>query len=385
MAPGAPAPGAPAESPGFVLNQPDGSTRAFTNLAVAIASSASGAVLEVPFSGVYETDPIVISGRSLVLRAAEGANPILVNRSVERPLLASDAALVLEGLELRAAHADADLARFPAPGQTARRLVASRFRGIREGLLPPSLIHMRDGVLRITNCRLVASTWQDASGDTVVVQGDSQLELLNSEIYNIGGAGVWCRRKKSTKVADLTVSNCMFYGVQSFFFSGGGAEECRLRVDQCTFFGGHLIALPRPNRLDLSVTDSLICLRGLLHPLMDDAVLSRVKLKEVRNVFLEMDSGTARTSAPLRAGPESVSLELPLQDRLMALAGTARRLGPADFGLREEDFSEVSPGQADIVRNAGAIVDLVGPGEGMRAFRRTDAYQEWTERQRVGQ
>ncbi|HYH69240.1 MAG TPA: protein kinase, partial [Urbifossiella sp.] len=79
--------------------------RPFATLAEAVAAAGSGDTVEVRGNGPFVSAPITIQGKALTIRAGAGARPVVQlspeGEKASAPLLKTDAALVLEGLDLQ--------------------------------------------------------------------------------------------------------------------------------------------------------------------------------------------------------------------------------------------------------------------------------------------
>jgi serine/threonine-protein kinase len=131
-------PGAVPEAEGAGTFAIDGNAKRFTTLASAVKSASENATIIVHGNGPFRTPSVVVHGKSLTIKAAQGSRPrfVLTTAGAQpwQPLLSTDRSLTLEGLELvRVAQSDA----LEQP-DTAH------------------LVYCERAPLRLTNCRLLA-------------------------------------------------------------------------------------------------------------------------------------------------------------------------------------------------------------------------------------
>src|SRR5262249_46208569 len=134
--------------------------------------------------GPFVTEPVGIGG-ALVIRAGAGFRPVIelseAGIRAHRPLLASRATLVLEGLELR---------RMPPVSSASRTDTGG-------GALP----FVSDTPLHVANCRLMPLVYRVTTADSATTKS-----FLNCEFIK-GGTGLSHRPGSR-----LTVENCIVPG-----------------------------------------------------------------------------------------------------------------------------------------------------------------------------
>src|SRR4029453_19010530 len=134
-----------------------GKERNFDTLAAAVQGASDGDTIEIRGNGPFLSMPISCGRTSLTIRAADGFRPVikLNPEAVPRkdPLLVTNAALVLEGLELHRAQPDG------TP---------------RDGV---NVVDIYDAPLRAANCRFRAAVYADRSPIVVL----RNFELLADE------------------------------------------------------------------------------------------------------------------------------------------------------------------------------------------------------------
>lgn len=349
----------------------DGGTRqSFSNLAAAVTAASAGATIECAFSGRHALDPLRIQGKPLFLRAAEGMHPVLENRSNSEVLLGSDSLLILEGLELRAANADADLVQDDAPIVTARRLLTRRMREMRESNTgaEPALIQMRGGELWLANCRLATASRHTSLGDAVVASGTPRIEIRNSEFYVLGGATVWWRRRFAAEAVRISITNSVFFASAPLSLTGPRTGSITLAASHCTLLGGVFASSPDRTPMSLDLSDSLVAMRGVFPPTPGGELFPHLTLRERGNVFATRAPGGPTGEAPWRAGPLSTNADLDFGVRRRESMEVGQRLEPADFARKS-----ATDGTALVTEPtaAGARLEYVGPGPGWNRWRQS--------------
>ena len=139
----------------FILEGREGG---FGSLAGAVAAADDGAVVTIHGAGPYRIPPLTGRGRSLTLRAAPGARPVLQAAAPAadpwEALLTTDRDLTLEGLDLHS-----------PPGSGGRLICCER------------------AALRLTDCRLTAP-----GGAGVVYRNGGELSLRGCRVETFGAA-----------------------------------------------------------------------------------------------------------------------------------------------------------------------------------------------------
>jgi hypothetical protein len=377
-----------AESGAFVLLAP-GVERKFDTLAEAVRFAADGDTIVIRGNGPFVTAPIDCGNTRLAIRAEVGSRPVIrlsadaVQENV--PLLASKAALVLEGLELDR-----------ASGGKENRLAVQVF----------------GAPLHAANCRLRAPIWSDST----TAQRFHNCEFLSPE-YSVGG-----RLQHGSK---YIFENCVHQQARfqlGFEFERGALRDTSIRINRNTFAtthtslawvrGGHAPGLPDPQvnaeAVRIDVSESVFDVRnvlgvnygqgfhdklGVVGPAEAAATLQRLVLWQgERNLFTAGSTSVAWSTdwEPLpQHGPKTLdewkrfwnATESGSQQGRIRFQGgnllawmELERLKPADFRLRP-DSAGYRAGKNG--KDLGADVDLVGPGEPYERWKKTPEYQEW--------
>ncbi|MCC7376062.1 MAG: serine/threonine protein kinase [Verrucomicrobiales bacterium] len=370
--------------PAFAVISPAGATNIASTLEEAVATAASGATVELRFTGQHESRPIRIVGKKLFLRAAPGTHPVVVNQSSTEALIGSDAILVLEGLELRSSFADSDVPDDEPPMMTTRRMLNHRFRDMREGTPQPSLISMRGGELHLAGCRLVTSTSERVAGEAVALRGTARAVLRNCEFYNLSGATIWWLRRQNRDQAHLEIRGCLFYSAIPVFLTGTADARCRVDVHRCTVLGSQLLVVPNTLNTELTLAESVIVARNVVPPGTDFRPPLNLRMTEEFNLFFLRPQGPAKSDNPGIPGTKSATLGTAYGERLQRLKSQSQRLEPKNFELRPEELDLLRRRgiSKDDTANApplqpGARAHLVGPGDAYARWRQTEDYEAW--------
>jgi len=126
---------------------------AYPTLAVALAAASDGDTVLLEVDGPFPTEPVILTGKALTLRAAPGCRPALqfaTPPAAWQALLASDRPLTLEGIELR-----------EAPGKE-----------------PAHLICVTGGALRLVKCRVSAPR----RSSPIVARQATRVELTECDL-----------------------------------------------------------------------------------------------------------------------------------------------------------------------------------------------------------
>jgi WD40 repeat protein len=380
--------------PAFVLLGGQGvAERKFDTLAQAVQGASDGDTIEIRGNGPFVSEPINIQRTALTIRAGEGFRPIikLSPDAVERdvPLLATNAELVLEGLELHRAGLDD-----PANGRFA-------------------MIKAHQAPLRAANCRFTASIYPIRS--PVIV-------FRNCEFLAAGSVGGQ-PRTGGRVVLDNCLRHCKSWPLV-FSYDDESLHGMSIEIMRSTFVSSYVplwlnlqCPLPVPsngppasNPIRLEVSDCIFDTQTLLgfHQtpefLEKAAVLSDAEAEAAllrlldwrgeRNLFAA--GGTSvRWVADGKLQPPRAPTTLEEWNLFWGVAdadsleGIIRfqggnllsrseadldQLTPDDFRLRPDSAGyQAGPDGKDL----GADIDLVGPGEAYERWKQTPEYQEW--------
>jgi hypothetical protein len=366
----------------------------YDTLAEAVQRSSDGDTIEVHGNGPFVSEPIQIA-RPLTIRAGEGFRPVirLSPEAIQRegPLLHTNAALVLEGLELHRAPPDD-----PSRGNKM-------------------VIRINRAPLRAANCRIRAPIW--ANQPPVLVFRNC--EFLADNVYVTGP----CRPG-----ARVVFENCLHRTggtAIGFSYDDAALDDVSIQIKRSTFSSRGYASLwlnlrsPLPVPADqpqgmkpirLEVSESIFdtpCTLGfaqmreflarsaVLEPAEAEAALVRLlDWRGERNLFAAGATSVkwlvdGKEQPP--HGPKSLdewkqfwgATEVDsLEGRLQFQGGNLRarseatldRLTPEDFRLRA-DSAGYKAGKDG--KDIGADVDLVGPGPAYQRWKQTPDYQQW--------
>ena len=392
----------------FVVLRTDGQLSGkFDTLADAVMNSSSGDVIEIRGDGPFITDPIEIRGYPLTIRAAQGFQPVIrlseAGASTNKPMLYSDSALVVEGIE------------FHRLNQSSEYTDVH----ISEGRAP-TVVEGYGSMLQVSNC-----LFRVGSGPLQVCvythMSHTRASVLNCAFVIDDGESfaVDC----GNLIESYTVRNCAVVGGRLLLINDMGAPHTRgveASVKNCTtvnpnraiVFGGNRWPRARPrNRLvspsQLKTSANVFDALSVLHFHLDDAVRldasdNRSLIQSLLSVsddhnLLASGQKVVEWSIPERfGGPPSVST---IEDwktfwgepNATLLQGTVRYHGgdllarletdpgaitPDDFRLRPDSAGyQAGPNGEDL----GANIDFVGPGAPYERWKQTDEYRQWRE------
>ena len=374
----------------FVILAKDrrGETRHPT-LADAVKAAQSGDTIEIQGNGPYETTPLNLGQKSLVLRAGQETTPFFrLKAGSGEPMIKTAAALTLEGLEL---HRDAPdenpgsydiVSAFGAPTvrMTHCRLVVKRF-GCAVNTHCP-LVHIRASDLRCEwTTPLVgpmADNQQWEVEDSVIIGNDFGVGLYQFDPKPLNAK---LKMSRSTLVTKRGLAWDFFEKLPTFppgLKDGEKAKFLAIDLEQNVLASrtGLLEFRHKYEEMPLDEVDRLLK-RGItwhdkenLLPEIDQLILSR------------------NTAFPVGAPIKTLADwgKLLGGKSIRSIQGNATFAGGDLFAkplleLKTADFrlAKGSPGQGVLRggKDLGADVDLVGPGEAYERWKKTPAYQEW--------
>jgi serine/threonine-protein kinase len=389
------------ENPGFpfpfvIIGRNGQPNRQVANIADAIATAASGDVIEVQASGMFAISPIKINNKALTIRAAPGFTPgfkFTSGENVDTPMLQTDAPLVLEGLDFkRQVHSTRNLTIGPLEITAAGARLEQSNEIIRTDGAPLHAANCRFTVdfgnrcVRARQCpRIVMRNCQFRGPVIYAVDWESskdgQANIENCILGTRAGVGFHCRKDLDDMSVQLTHNTIV------------GAWPCVLLLD----------SLPEPGRanprLHLAATENAILAgSGVLHFSQSDLFVAKeqgltkeralveipklLRWAERQNVYeLRSKSFTnvgdiARLSDWERFWNQerTDSLQGPLRFKLGEPFGPD--LPPESFRLQAESLGQAA---GEDGRDLGADVDLVGPGPAYERWTKTDQYKAWLE------
>ncbi|HEY7422831.1 MAG TPA: serine/threonine-protein kinase [Gemmataceae bacterium] len=372
----------PAARGAFVLLGGKGvAERKFDTLAEAVLCASDGDTIEIRGDGPFVTEGIDLRGTALTIRAGDGFRPVLKlskgGAESSRPLLVSQAALVLEGLELQ------------------------RIGGLRQDGTILSCAGRHS--LHITNCRFLVDVpeWGHC-----IKTSSPRCILRNSEFaFRTGYAYMW----DSSAQGEFVLDNCVGQGGH-FRFPGTYTNPPSVRLNHNTLLDGVVVwleSLPEakdsPARIQFHTGDNVfdskmffLAVFGIEPSQAKTALAQRFAWNDKRNLyhitgdlvwaskegfkntailmkpddsladwkrFWNSPDGEVRTGVPRYQGGDIFrKMETPAQ------------LTAADFRLRPD-----SPGYraGKDGKDLGADIDRVGPGAAYERWKKTPDYQQW--------
>ncbi len=340
---------------GFRVIRAEGGGILATSLVSALAAAGPEDIIELDWDGRREIEPVEIHARTVTLRAGSGRHPVVVHPSQTRPWMTTDGPLTMEGIEVRAARADSDLAPVGRPGTSTRRFGEPR-RGQADLALAfepkDALLVVRGAPLKLVNCRLVASSLMEPGRQPVLLLDSPKGDFVNCAFFHQGGAAVGWRiePREAPSEPSLRWTNCIVMARAALVASFAGEGEARLEIRASTFLGTFFAGFEdRPGTLTTAATDSVFSVR---RPMASVVTAVRYRWLGEGNVY-SRNGSEAVFPVPV-ADRGSMSLSLNLADRIRAQAGTGRGLTAADFALSAEEVARIG-------RAVGADPKGVGP------------------------
>jgi hypothetical protein len=386
------APTAAAQPGAFVRLAGEGvAERKFDTLAAAVRVASDGDTIEVRGNGPFISGPIQIAAR-ITIRAGDGWHPIIKFHSegsrVTVPLLETQSALVLEGLELHYV------------GQQ-----------LKEGDHLETFL-LTDNDLHIAGCRFLMPSTVYTS---FCIQAHSALDLRNCELlcpisHNGGGLNFSLRESAQR----LVVDNCLLTESIRVIRERPNAREAVVQLTRNTFRtrhggvwfwqGAEMVPDDGARLLNIetsrNVFDASFVFRfeqgppgKLLPPGEAEAYVAHVvdwigeqNLYAGANVFFDLGATGEELLRPVGSleewrrfwgTGETNSIEGHARfeggNLLARLEASAEQLTPEDFRLRPDSAGYRALDGKDL----GADVDLVGPGAAYERWKKTPEYQQW--------
>jgi hypothetical protein len=366
--------------------------RKFATLADAVLGASDGDTIEVRGHGPFVSAPINVGRTALRIKAGDGFRPVIKlgpeGVQGKEPLLATNAALVLEGLELQRAP--------PPDAQTSGR--------------GHTVVHIYQGPLRAANCQFRGPVWSNHSPVGM---------FRNCDFVATWGAG-----GRHVPGARVAFENCLHRTKEQaicFAYDDPALDDVSIQIKQNTFVGNcaFLVCLQsplpvtsvrphasRPVRLDVSEsildpwamlgfdqTREVLDKAAVLEPAEAEATLQRlIEWRGERNVFASISVAwfaDGKLQSP--RGPQNLEgwkrfggfRETDSQEKSPRFHGGNLRsrtdtdldqLTLEDFRLRPDSAGyRAGPDGKDL----GADVDLVGPGAAYERWKKTPEYQVW--------
>ena len=347
-------------------------------------AAEAGAVVEFRFNGEQAVPSVRIGNKPLILRAAPGFEPVLINSSPQAPVLLTRAALVLEGLTLiNRQNSSGPPVQPGSPGGTGiwaknALFLASHCRFVVE--LDANVVHHPPPTcVRLEN---VSWAWFD------------DCEFVSREgltISWIGGNSV----SSIPTTNYLTVRGCTVYG--NFVNRNGPPSLCnQLNLLGNTFCGDSLIRLvwAAPDvPIQVAASNNVFAMDKLVLrvPLRaGDCALERVirwngssNAYAVETDYVACDPFVTTHAEWLASDVideiVSASGDLNIRERLDALANNTRATEDEAFILSAEEQQQLATRSLSMVQGLGANAGQNGPGKPYDDWRASPAYQEWLE------
>jgi serine/threonine protein kinase len=374
----------PDPHPFVVLGSKGVAVRTFDTLAEAVQGSSGGDTIEIRGNGPFVCGPVKLT-HALTIRAADGYRPVL--QFAEN--LQTDAALVLEGLELqrvgqKVPHGDGD-ALVLAWGSPSLHIVNC---GLREHLMVPC-VQSNAPICVLRNCEFLSPLHRAArlAGKQCVIDnslaaGWGMLELDFEVQPSQPDISVQISRS-SLRISEHALL-VQLYPVQPDKFAEKDAKRVRFDASSTIFDTPSVV-----------VMNEVVPFLARLKPQPEEAkalLLRMLTWRDRGNLYIpggslllwnEPPKGVAREIGPrsladwkkvwASGDADAVEGRVKYQggDLLAKLRDAPEKLTPEDFRLRAD-----SPGYK-AGKDLGADVDLVGPGAAYGRWKKTPEYQQW--------
>lgn len=351
-----------------VVLQTEAGPQQFPSLVAAIAEASANSLIEIASNEPIVTDTIEIpSGKPLTIRAAQGFNPVLKNRKLNRSLLKSHSSLILEGLLLR--------------GHFDQSSDAAPF------------IEMVDCNFHAAGCRFEPSTRLRENRSylglppVISLAGCSEFTMLNCEIIAIGSAGLRFLSTAPDKSLTISLRNTLIGASSGLELYQGVSKEKRLHIEIdhsfiCShraflFFGDH-----EPFPFSVHATENIFAgdHTAIETPTRVQDLLGNIQWKGVRNIYTPpktlVRAAIRNTPAPKRrfwgleglrrlVGSENVVESLCIDLNFRTFLERFRH-NPSRISAR--DLLEI-PDDANPLPETGlSNIEIIGPGA---------AYHKW--------
>jgi len=366
--------------------------RKFDTLAEAVQDASDGDTIEVHGNGPFVSEPISIRKDALTIRAAPGFRPIFrlnAERETGPFFLRSDAALVLEGLELQREPQDSHSPK----GESWRAIIystaplyAANCRLLLKGLHACIVAH--SPIVELRNCEFLGTDVSALSGDCSVGQrwamencvhtgGACSFNYVTADVNKVS-----IRVVHNTMVGSGGLLNAVLFREASALLTGRPEPPVRVEAAGNLFDArGYHMNFEQSQPKPLPAAEAEAALRRLLAwqgrgnlYAADRALLSLT----VQWKGLEPRVKSLADWKQFWGGAEVDSLEGRIRyqggNLLTKLRATPEKLTPEDFRLRA-DSAGYKAGKDG--KDLGADIDLVGPGSAYEHWKKTREYQQW--------
>jgi WD40 repeat protein len=382
-----------------VLSGGGAAGRAFDTLAEAVAAAGPGETVELRGNGPFITPSVLVGKKPLRIRAGKGFRPVLrldlEGDETSAPILHSEGALVLEGLELQRCGTNDPRAAFPMLVQTdsAPLYVANcRFVVRNHGVV---LHPMRTAVCEVRNCAFLRSGVNYAGIEPILHAGPGRVVADNC-VFAGGNWPLFVRRHGRPQPSDsVEVRRCTLVAPGGLMYYRRDEPQMPIPADgppvqveaegnvfDTTWagvfqFDHDFLIEEKP----LSFAQGQAFLKRLVGWRDGGNLYPRTAnlLRQSQRFRMDDEGGVGKTLAewnefwgirPSRSVQGAARYRG--GDLRARVARAPESLSAADFRLQPD-----SPG-----RGLGADVDLVGPGVAYERWQRTAGYQRWLEQTR---
>jgi len=345
--------------------------QSYDTLDQAITAASPGDTITIQVNGHIDCESLPTLDKHLILRAAEGFEPTLVSTNSHRPLLRHTAPLILEGLKFnQQVHRQSP----PPLVRSESSLFAAHCSFIRNS--PP----LRPGA-------------RPHSGIITTI-GAERIEFVNSAIAAMGSKALTL----TTGIKEVQIRNTLIATPFGLLFRHKDSHEVKVRLDRISFHGKGLAAwdrlanqqvAPVDFKLTHSAVETGVGIFGLRVSSLA-SVKASVKFEGRKNIY---SPGTPFLLLPSSGSDQQiVSLEdwqefWPLGDKESQLCemdlNRRIRTNQQKGNLTPSDLRP-SAKAAQNFPERGIDPEIAGTGKKYQKFRKTEAYQTWIKRAKVG-
>jgi serine/threonine protein kinase len=404
--PGRPPPGnnpTSPPSPVYVVLAGDGALRTpfpIPDLEQAIAAAHAGDTIELRTDGRMAFAPVTIHDKPLRIRAGAGVRPVLVHAPGSRPLILSDAALVLEGLTFELSPLDYERRGLNSRGPPALQGHADIMNNVGGITRVPltnvqAIVTMQQAPLLATHCRFVvrdlAVTLPGTTLAALRLAGSRHCGLRHCEVQSLHANGVEWDEAGSPRASTLVLSNCVHLGRTALSLVPSGEAETTVSLERCTIASFTLVhslvvgTQPVRIRVQRTVADVAALLAMPPWARRTTPLPGPWRWEGQDNVYSVATTFMAQYPRERWAGPTNLpawrdfwqSAELGCLEARVAFDLPLASGSQTNFAAAQMQFRPASGETNPLPAAVGAVVSAVGPGPPYADWKRTAEAAEW--------
>ncbi|MDB4537232.1 serine/threonine protein kinase [Akkermansiaceae bacterium] len=343
----------------------------YSSLSEAIASASAGDSIEIRIAGQFDCEALPTITKALLIRAAEGFQPVLISNNSGKPFLHHTAPLVLEGLSFK----QQSSTRAPLPViRSEASLSATHCSFSRDALPLRPGVRPHSGIVTATNSK--------------------RIEIINSAIISVGSNAITL----TSGTKELRLKNVLIATPVGIFFRHHDLEKITVQIEQSSFHGKGLAAWDRSGDKQISPVDFKLTRSAIettmgvfgIHTSDLEAVKSAIKFEGAENIY------APDTPFLLFAPPATKNQITTLEDwqEFWPLGDKASQLCEMDLTKRMRAYrqrgktgkSDLRPSSkaTELFPEHGFDREVAGRRENLRQFQQSEAYQAWLKRATEG-